>query len=247
MKKLLALLVACTAITCSFVSCGDSESESSSVSDSASVSEESSEEESSEEETTEEEEETTEEESEDSEESSDEDSAEEVEKTTHEYIEDGDPTPFLGKWECEKMVIEGEEMTDLMGIPVYAVFQLEIKDDFTAVMGESTAEMSDAEEAIVYTWGIVSETEIEIVNDLGDAMMLTLDGDYLVGTEEGFDEQIYLAKVDDFTPFDFEEFMSQFETSEGDGEWITDEEDSESDESSATEESSETASTEIAE
>ena len=234
MKKLIALLMACTTMTCMFASCGDKE-EDSSVSDESSVSEESVDEttteETTEEETTEEtteaetEEETTEEETE--------------EKTTHEYI-DADATAFLGKWECEKIVAEGEEMTDFMGIPVYAMFQLEIKEDNTASMPDTMAELSLSEEYLTYTWGMVSETEIEIVNTDGDSMLLTLDGDYLIGTEEGSDEQLYLVNVDEFTPFDFEEFMNSFELGDGtDTEDVAGEEESETSEADETEESAE--------
>lgn len=210
MKKLLALLMACATMTCAFASCGDEKEGSSSSSTSVS---ESSETETTTEEVTEEE--TTEEETTEAETASDitETEAETttVEKVTYEYIEDADKTPFIGKWECEKLIIEGEEMTDLMGIPLYAVFQLEINEDGTAVMAEAVAELSDSEEAVTYTWGVVSDTEIAIVNTDGDSMLLTLEEDYLVGTEEGYDEQLYLAKVDDFTPFDFESFMNDFQ------------------------------------
>lgn len=230
MKKLIALLMACTTMTCMFASCGDEETESSDSS--ASVSEESNEETTTEEETTEAEtttEEVTEEDTTVEEESSEtEDDAmgeESTEVVTHEYI-DADATAFIGKWECEKMVVEGEEMTDLMGIPIYAVFQLDIKDDNTASMADNMAEYSGTEEGLTYTWGMVSETEIEISNETG-AMLLTMEGDKLVGTEEGYDEQIYLVKVDEFTPFDFEEFMNSFELGEettGDTETASDSE-----------------------
>lgn len=231
MKKLIALLMACTTMTCMFASCGDEETESSDSS--ASVSEESSEETTTEEETTEAETTTTEEvteedttvEEETSETEDDAMGEESIEVVTHEYI-DADATAFIGKWECEKMVVEGEEMTDFMGIPVYAMFQLEIKDDNTASMAENMAEYNDTEEGMTYTWGMVSETEIEISNETG-AMLLTMEGDKLVGTEEGYDEQIYFAKVDEFTPFDFEEFMNSFELGEettGDTETASDSE-----------------------
>lgn len=235
MKKLLAVLMACATMTCAFVSCGDEEADSSSTSSESSVSE-SSEEETEAETTTEEE--TTEEEADDADADALEDVGEEeteaVEKTTYEFIEDADKTAFVGKWEGEKMVIEGEEMTDLMGLPLYAIYQLEIKEDGTAVMGESFNDLSDAEVSMTYEWGVVSDTEIAIINDNGDAMLLTLDGEYLVGTEEGYDEQIYFKGVDDFTPFDYEAFMAEFQEgleSADDGEWITDEETDESVES----------------
>lgn len=213
MKKLLAILMACATITCAFASCGDEKSE---VSDKSSVSEVVTEADTEAETTTEEvtTEATTEAETE-SDTTADSTDAEAdtsaVEKTTREYIEDADKTAFVGKWECEKLVLEGEEMTELMGMPLYAVFQLEVKDDGTAVMAEAVAELSDSESAVTYTWGVVSDTEMEIVDADGNAMLLTLDGNYLVGTEEGYDEQLYLAKVDEFTPFDMESFMNDFQ------------------------------------
>ncbi|MDE6780738.1 MAG: hypothetical protein K2J40_04675 [Ruminococcus sp.] len=231
MKKLLALLMACATITCAFASCGKTD-KNGSVSDESSVSEASTEadaeaETTAEEETTEEE--TTEAETESDKTEASEDEEDETsapEKTTHEYIEDADKTPFLGKWECEKLVVDGQEMTDLMGLPLYAVFQLEVKEDGTAVMAETMAELSDSEEAVTYTWGIVSDNEMEIVDPDDNVMLFVLKDDYLVGTEEGYDEQLYLAKVDEFTPFDLEAFMNDF-TLEG-MEESTDSTDSES-------------------
>lgn len=211
MKKLLALLIACTTITCAFASCGDKEEDSSSSSTSVAESSET-------ETTTEEVTETTTESETEAETDTDETSTEEietsvVEKTTHEYIEDADKTPFVGKWECEKLIVEGEELTDVMGLPLYAVFQLEIKEDGTAMMAEAVAELSDSEEAVTYTWGVIGDNEIEIVDENSNAMTLTLSDNYLVGTEEGYDEQLYLAKVDEFTPFDFESFMNDLQES----------------------------------
>ncbi|MDE6832674.1 MAG: hypothetical protein K2J39_00275, partial [Ruminococcus sp.] len=139
-----------------------------------------------------------------------------VEKTTYEFISDADDTAFFGKWECEKIVSEGEEITDLMGIPLYAIYQLEIKDDGTAIMGESLNEMSDAEVAMTYECGMISDTEMAIINEDGDSMVFTIDGDYMIGTEEGYNEQLYFVKVDEFTPFDFEAFMNEFQESLGD-------------------------------
>ena len=213
MKKLLALLIACTTITCAFASCGDKKSDSnkdeSSVSES-SVSESAPEEESEEETTEKTTEEATEEDTTEDEEET-ENEIPTIEKTTYEFIEDADKTAFLGKWECEKLVIEGEELTDLMGLPLYAVFQLEINEDGTAMMAEAVAELSDSESAVTYTWGVVSDTEIAIIDPNDNAMLLALSGDYLIGTEEGYDEQLYLARVDEFTPFDFESFMNDFQ------------------------------------
>lgn len=214
MKKLLALLMACATMTCVFASCGD-EKEESSAND-TSVSESSDTETTTEEETTEETTEaTTEEETVTTEESA-ETTTVAVETPTYEFIEDADKTPFIGKWECEKYIVEGEEMKDLMGIPLYAVFQFNIKEDGTATMAESMAQYNDTgnatvEEATNYTWGVVGDNEIVIYNSMGLAVHFTLDGESLVGATEGTDEQIYLVKVDEFTPFDMEEFMNSFQ------------------------------------
>lgn len=208
MKKLLALLMACATMTFAFASCGNDEG---SESESESSISESSEEETTEETTEEVTEEDTTEETTEEDTDAEEETTEGVEKPTFEFIEDADKTAFLGKWECEKLVVEGEEMTDLMGIPLYAVYQLEIKEDGTAIMGESLNELSDAEVSMIYEWGVISDNEIAVINDDGDSMVFTLEGEYMVGTEDGYDEQIYFVNVDDFTPFDFESFMGEFQ------------------------------------
>ena len=171
MKKLLALLIACTAIICTFASCGDKEKESS-VSGESSVSEESVEEET-------------------------------TEKTTHEYI-DADATAFLGKWECEKIIVDGEELADFMGIPIYAMFQFDIKDDGKAYTSDYAPSG-----VIEYKWGMISETEIEIVSEDGTALTFSFEGDKLASRDAESGNVIYLVSVDELTPFDAEEFMNE--------------------------------------
>ena len=234
MKKLLALLMACATMTCAFASCGEekgdgsaSTSEESSVSESGADEVESDNADKSEEDETSEEESSEEESEEESEEDSEADeeateSTDDVQKTTYQFLDDVDKSAFIGKWECEKLVVEGEEMTDFMGMPLYAVYQLDIKEDGTAIMGESLNELSDAEVTMVYEWGVISENEIAIINDIGDTMRFEYDGTYIIGTEEGYEEEIYFVKVDEFTPFDFEAFMNGFQEALDDIEIDTD-------------------------
>ncbi len=195
MKKLIALLIVCTSLMCMFASCSDEEKESS-VSGESSVSEESAEEETTTEETAV---------SED---------AEEIElltePETHEYI-DADPTAFIGKWECEKIVADGEEMTDLMGIPIYASYQYDIMDDGTAGLSESLMAIMTEADAIEYTWGLISEEEIEIAGSDGSVIQFTLDGDYLVSKMSDQNTEVYLKKVDEFTEFDFQDYIDNYE------------------------------------
>ncbi|MCM1505591.1 MAG: hypothetical protein NC177_00425 [Ruminococcus flavefaciens] len=192
MKKLLVILTACS-VMCAFGSCGDKEEKSSSessVSDTVDVS-------------------VSESESENNTEQASEENS--IQLGTHEYIEDADATAFLGKWECSKLVSKEGEVTDLSGIPVYAVFQYDILEDGTVALPDSLMEISDPENPITYSWGLISESEIEISGSNGSVIVYTLEDGQLVNVSEA--EGIYLDKVDEFQDFDFvayyEELMSQ--------------------------------------
>lgn len=124
-----------------------------------------------------------------------------TEKITHEYI-NADPTVFLGKWETQELTVNSDKQY-LMGEPLMNVCQLEIYDDNTAVI--SGKEITGAEAPMTYTWGIVSETEIELVDDNGNIVFFTLDGDYLVDTEK--DITVSLGRVEEF---ETESFMNGY-------------------------------------
>lgn len=182
MKRLFALLVACTATVCVLGSCGDKEE--SSVSESSSVAEVT--------------------ESDDASADSSEQPEIKILPATHEYLEDADKTPFVGKWECSRLVANGQELEELQGIPAYAVFQYDFLEDGTVKLPDSLMAISDTENPTTYQWGIVSETEIEVTGSNGSAVVYTLDDGLLTninGTEE-----IYLKKVDEFTEFDFQAY-----------------------------------------
>lgn len=117
-----------------------------------------------------------------------------TEKTTHEYIK-ADPTAFTGKWEVKKLTVRNDK-SYLMSEPLMEICQLEIYDDYTAVI--SGVEISGSEKPVTYKWGIVSETEIELVDDNGNILFFTMDGDYLVCTENKI--TVSLVRVDEFTP-----------------------------------------------
>ncbi len=212
MKKLIAVLTACMAVTCIFSSCGDEKKDESSVSESSSVQDEA--ETITESETESETEEETEAETTlaESESETEEASAGETESATHEYLEDADPTAFLGKWECEKIVNNGEEMTELMGMPVYALYQYDIMEGGTAGLSESLMEVAAEGDNLEYKWGLISETEIEITGPDGSAIQFTLDGDYLVNVDDNSKTEIYLKKVDEFQFFDFQAFADNYQS-----------------------------------
>lgn len=211
MKKLLAVLTACMSVTCIFSSCGDEKKDDSSASESSSVSVQD-ETESTAESVTEESAEAVTEES--TEEETEPVSEEVTEITTHEYLEDADPTAFLGKWECEKILVDGEEIDNLMGMPVYTLYQYDIMDDGTAGISDSLMAIATEDDMLDYTWGLISENEIEIVGANGTVIQFTLDGDYLVNSESN--TEVYLKKVDEFTPFDFQAFVDDYQSQQND-------------------------------
>lgn len=174
MKKLLLLLTACATI-CAYVSCGEKE-ESSAVDVSAVTTAP-------------------------VEISAEESSVPEI--VTQAYDESVDKTAFIGKWECTKFVKDGEEYTNVNGIPQYALFQYELLEDGNANLSDSLMAVIDHE--VYYSWGTVSDSEIEIASDKGNTNF-KLENGQLVSIENG--EEIYLDKVDEFQVFDFEAYYS---------------------------------------
>ncbi|MDE6780737.1 MAG: hypothetical protein K2J40_04670 [Ruminococcus sp.] len=130
-----------------------------------------------------------------------------TEKVTHEYIS-ADPTAFTGKWEARKLTVRKDKLY-LMSETLMEVCQLEIYDDYTAVI--SGVEISGSETPVTYTWGIVSETEIELVDDNGNIVFFTMDGDYLVCTVNKI--TVSLGRVDEFTPKESEDIEDSVITS----------------------------------
>ncbi|MBO5104115.1 MAG: hypothetical protein J6B74_03515, partial [Ruminococcus sp.] len=108
---------------------------------------------------------------------------------------------------------------------VYALFQYEFLEDGTVALGDALTQMTGMEVTGI-TWGVIGENQIEVVNaEQQTANVFTLEGDYLISEEQG--QVAYIAKVDEFTPFDLEEFMNSFELGEettGDTETASDSE-----------------------
>lgn len=117
-----------------------------------------------------------------------------TENVTHEYI-DADPTVFLGKWETRGLTVDSDKQY-LMGKPLMNVCQFEIYDDHTAVI--SGAEIVDSEKFLVCEWGMVSKTELELLDVNGKNLLFTLDGNYLVCNVDSI--VVSLGRVEEFTP-----------------------------------------------
>lgn len=223
MRKFFSIALASLLIVSSLASCGSTETETSSgssgseaaeVKRAAETTEAETEEETTEEETTEAEteEETTEADTDDDDEISD----DELEITTIAMPElvpdDAAEGDFIGKWEASKMIADGIYMEDFMGIPLGVMMQLEIKDDYTAVVA-STLEDTDVESM---TWEY-TDNGISILDENGEATScIIMNGELvLYGEEDGAEEQVYFTKVDEFTQMSEEELQALMEEAFG--------------------------------
>ncbi|MCM1505594.1 MAG: hypothetical protein NC177_00440 [Ruminococcus flavefaciens] len=111
---------------------------------------------------------------------------------------------FTGKWQGYSLVVDGESYTEYMDMPVYAMYQYELKEDGTVeINNEMLGGYSSS-----YTWSLIGAKKIEMVNEYFNSVVLTLEGDFLVIKDD--DLEFYLEKVDEFTPFDMEAFIESF-------------------------------------
>lgn len=120
---------------------------------------------------------------------------------------DVDNSVVPGKWECTKLVVDGENLTELAGLPIYSVFQYDLLDDGTVELPDSLMEIADSENPVTYTWEQSGDNEIEIIGSNGSSISFVLQEGQLVNIEGT--EEIYLDKVAEFTYFDFKSYYDQ--------------------------------------
>lgn len=123
---------------------------------------------------------------------------------TNESVADVTENDFIGKWQGVKIVTDGEECTEIIDMPVYAMYQIEICRDGSVKFGENISMLIDNN--ITMGWRRTSAgTEIELYRneDIEDVEVFRLDGEYLVLEDSG--DFLYLEKVDEFTPYEYEE------------------------------------------
>lgn len=135
-------------------------------------------------------------------------SAEISQMETHAYDETVDKNIFVGKWECFKLVANGEEIPSVNGMPAYAVFQYNLLEDNTVALADSLVAVSDPETSTTYKWGAVSDTEVEITGSDGSAIVYVLNDGILENIDTN-GEEIYLERVDEFQDFDFEAYRNE--------------------------------------
>lgn len=209
MKKLIAMLVSCMMLGCTFVACGktDSSSEKETASTTAS----------SEEKTTEVTEKVT------VEASTEGTSEKETEAETENKGGDKGSLEenILGKWESKKMVMEGMELTEFFGMPISAMMHLTIEKDGKCTIASPIDEENSGD--IACTWTITGTDSLKIeINEPSDEdeeepiNLKYKDGKLIIA--EGEDESagsIIVEKVDKFTEFDAEKWAEDMQNALG--------------------------------
>lgn len=114
----------------------------------------------------------------------------------------------IGKWETARIINDGTEISDLMGIPIGAVIQIEIKENGEAEYGSLL--LTDTEKEAC-SWIVASDTSIEITDIVGPLEFELKDG-MLYSVEHGTSEY-YFVKVDKFTEFEMEKWESELRQS----------------------------------
>ncbi|MCM1505595.1 MAG: hypothetical protein NC177_00445 [Ruminococcus flavefaciens] len=122
---------------------------------------------------------------------------------TNESVADVTENDFVGKWQGMKIVTDGEECTEIIDMPVYAMYQFELCEDGSVKFGENISSL--IENNITMGWHEISSTEIELYReeDIEYVEVFRLDGEYLVFEDSG--DFLYLERVDEFMPYEYEE------------------------------------------
>lgn len=151
-------------------------------------------------------------------------------------------SPFVGKWEASSMKMGDMTLESLMGIPMYAVANAEIKDDGTVVitsplasedLGIEGLSASEGDKPQEGTWKEVDKDTIEVTvevpeeegsdkEDKKETLSFDLVDGKLVMSEEGetessaaFNASFTFVKVDNFTKIDADQIKKDMEESGG--------------------------------
>lgn len=174
MKKLTALLFACMMMTCTFTACGDTDDDGDDSKKSTSSSES----------TTDDEDDETEPTTKKKKPST----TEAEEKTSEDDAEDSE---FIGKWECIKIVEDGEVFEgEMNGVSIRSAFRLEADNDGTGYI-ESLGEKLNFE------WEKKGKNKIEILDDEDDTTVFTINGNKMICGEDGM--ELTFEKVKKFS------------------------------------------------
>lgn len=176
MKKLTALLFACMMMTCTFTACGskddddDDDGNKKSTSSSASTEDD----------------------------DNDEDETEPATKkkkpsTTEDEENTSEDSAFVGKWECIKIVEDGEVFEDEMdGVPIRSAYRIEIDSS-----GKGYIESESLGDKLNFECKKNSKNKIEVLNENGGTAVFTINGNNMICGEDGM--ELTFEKVKKFS------------------------------------------------
>lgn len=122
-------------------------------------------------------------------------------------LKDCSEKDFTGKWECKKIVTSQDTMEgEYFGIPIYAIMNVTFNDDKTGVVSSSLAASPEEEKPQSFTWEYTDKQVTITAVDDDEPAYAGFDGDNLVFFDENKYAVYYFDKVDEFTPFDINEF-----------------------------------------
>ena len=126
-------------------------------------------------------------------------------------LKDCTEADFTGKWECKKIVTSEETMEgEYFGIPIYAIMNVTFNEDKTGVVGSSLAATPEEDKPEEFKWELSGNQATITATDDDEPAYAGFDGDNLVFFDENKYAVYYFDKVDDFTPFDINEFYGSF-------------------------------------
>ena len=124
------------------------------------------------------------------------------EETTTVAATEAADSAAVGKWQCSKLVLDGEEMDNLYGVDAYALFQIELKDGnkgtFYSFLYSEDGKPQDIEweekdgKIQLISKEVFDEDEVFLENE-GGKMILNLSDE-----EDNMENKATLEKVDEF-------------------------------------------------
>ena len=117
---------------------------------------------------------------------------------------------FVGKWECKKIVTSNQTLeNEYYGIPIYTIMNVTFNANNTGTVGSSLSASPEYDKPDEFSWILIGNqaTIIEVNDD--EPAYAGFDGDNLVFFDKNKYAVYYFDKVDEFTPFDINEFYSK--------------------------------------
>ena len=117
---------------------------------------------------------------------------------------------FMGKWECNEVVMNGESTDNLYGAPAYSLFRIELDDNSSGTFDSLfVSGLLNDGKPLDMSWKKSDKNSVDCkitdnagLNDEPPTYTFTMDDGKLIldMSEDGYEFKAYLKKVDEFTP-----------------------------------------------